>query len=213
MTKALITDIVLIDIINFSQLSSAQQLEIVVFLTKSFKKMIEKMLVNSNTPLSKFIIGYVSTGDGFYCILNPRLKGFGPILGLSFNHFSEHISKKYSYFEGIRIAVHTGEVNEFEDILGSSNFIGDGLNDCARYLEIKSFAISTVMVSNTAYENLKKFLVLHKDFNALLTKRELKKSTVQDFKDKHGFEKRGCLIWLRKSGIINPPNINYNSII
>lgn len=213
MTKALITDIVLIDIINFSQLSSAQQLEIVVFLTKSFKKMIEKMLVNSNTPLSKFIIGYVSTGDGFYCILNPRLKGFGPILGLSFNHFSEHISKKYSYFEGIRIAAHTGEVNEFEDILGSKNFIGDGLNDCARYLEIKSFAISTVMVSDIAYENLKKFLVLHKDFNALLTKRELKKSTVQHFKDKHGFEKRGCLIWLRKSGIINPPNINYNSII
>ncbi|SFV69256.1 hypothetical protein MNB_SM-4-813 [hydrothermal vent metagenome] len=213
MTKALTTDIVLIDIINFSQLTSAQQLEIVVFLTKSFQKMIKKMLVNSNTPLSKFIIGYVSTGDGFYCILNPRLKGFGPILGLSFNHFSEHISKKYNYFEGIRIAAHTGEVNEFEDILGSKNFIGDGLNDCARYLEIKSFAISTVMVSDAAYENLKKFLTLHKDFNALLTKRELKKSTVQHFKDKHGYEKQGCLIWLRKSGIINPPNINYNSII
>ena len=72
------------------------------------------------------------------------------------------------------MAAHTGEVNEFEDILGSKNFIGDGLNDCARYLEIKSFAISTVMVSNTAYENLKKFLVLHKDFNALLTKRGTK---------------------------------------
>ncbi|MDF1876514.1 hypothetical protein JHD47_01620 [Sulfurimonas sp. SAG-AH-194-L11] len=213
MTKALITDIVLIDIINFSQLTSAQQLEIVVFLTKSFKKMIEKMLYNSNTPLSKFIIGYVSTGDGFYCILNPRLKGFGPILGLSFNHFSEHISKKYDYFEGIRIAAHTGEVNEFEDILGSKNFIGDGLNDCARYLEIKNFAISTVMVSDAAYESLRNFLTLHKDFNTLLTKRELKKSTVQHFKDKHGNKKEGCLIWLRKSGIINPPNINYNSII
>ncbi len=53
MIKALTTDIVLIDIINFSQLTSAQQLEIVVFLTKSFKKMIQKMLANSNTPLSK----------------------------------------------------------------------------------------------------------------------------------------------------------------
>jgi len=213
MKKTLITDIVLIDIINFSQLTSQEQLEIVVFLTKSFKKMITKMLVNSNTPLSKFIIGYISTGDGFYCILNPRLKGFGPILGLSFNHFSEQISQKYKYFEGIKIAAHTGEVNEFEDILGSKNFIGDGLNDCARYLEIKSFAISTVMVSESAYENLKKFLALHKDFNTLLTKRELKKSTVQHFKDKHGNDKEGCLIWLRKPGIINPPNINYNSII
>jgi len=211
--KALITDIVLIDIINFSQLSSSQQLEIVVFLTKSFKKMIEKMLLHSNIPLSKFIIGYVSTGDGFYCILNPRLKGFGPILGLSFNHFSEHISKKYSYFQGIRIAAHTGEVNEFEDILGSRNFIGDGLNDCARYLEIKNFTISTVMVSDIAYANLEKFLALHKDFNALLAQHEFRKSTPECFKDKHGYEKQGRLIWLRKSGIINPPNINYNSII
>lgn len=211
--KALITDIVLIDIINFSKLSSSQQLEIVVFLTKSFKKMIEKMLLNSSTPLSKFIIGYVSTGDGFYCILNPRLKGFGPILGLSFNHFSEHISKKYPYFQGIRIAAHTGEVNEFEDILGCKNYIGDGLNDCARYLEIKNFTISTVIVSNIAYTNLEKFLNLHKDFNTLLAKHELKKSTMQYFKDKHGYQKQGCFIWLRESGIINPPHINYNSII
>ena len=111
------------------------------------------------------------------------------------------------------MAAHTGEVNEFEDILGSSNFIGDGLNDCTRYLEIKSFAISTVMVSNTAYENLKNFLYSIKTSMLFSQKGELKKSTVQDFKDKHGFEKRGCLIWLRKSGIINPPNINYNSII
>jgi len=212
-THAIYTDIVLIDIINFSRLSSSQQLEIVIFLTKSFKKMIEKMLLNSGTPLSKFIIGFVSTGDGFYCILNPRLKGFGAILGLSFNHFSEHISNKYPYFEGIRIAVHTGEVNAFTDILGSKNFIGDGLNDCARYLEIKNFAISTVMVSEEAYESLKNFLLLHKDFNTLLKKRGLRKSSIHTFFDKHGDEKRGSLIWLRDAGIMNPPDINYNSII
>lgn len=210
---ALITDIVLIDIINFSTLTSKEQLEIVVFLTKSFKKMIEKMLLNSHTPLSKFIIGFVSTGDGFYCILNPRLKGFGAILGLSFNHFAEHISAKYTYFQGIRIAAHTGEVNEFTDILGNKNFIGDGLNDCARYLEVKNFNITTVMVSQTAYDSLKKFLTLHKDFNTLLAKQGLQKSSLQTFYDKHGNEKQGCLIWLRKSGIINPPDINFNSII
>ena len=69
------------------------------------------------------------------------------------------------------------------------------------------------MVSDIAYENLKKFLTLHKDFNTLLAKHELKKSTIQHFKDKHGYEKRGSFIWLRESGIINPPNINFNSII
>lgn len=209
----LITDIVLIDIINFSKLTSKQQLEIVNFLTKSFRKMIEKMLINSNTPLSKFIIGFVSTGDGFYCILNPRLKGFGAILGLSFNHFAEHISNRYPYFEGIRIAAHTGEVNEFTDILGNPNFIGDGLNDCARFVDVKNYTISTVMVSDTAFASLKKFLNLHKDYNTLLSKRGLKQSSLYTFKDKHGKEKQGCLIWLRESGIINPPDINFNSLI
>ncbi|MEA1983332.1 MAG: hypothetical protein U9N39_07300 [Campylobacterota bacterium] len=212
-TKELITDIVLIDIISFSRLSSSQQLEIVNFLTKSFKKIIEKMLINSNMPLSKFIIGFVSTGDGFYCILNPRLKGFGAILGLSFNNFSDYITSRYPYFEGIKIAVHTGEVNEFTDILGSKNFIGDGLNDCSRYLEVKNFTISTVMISDIAYKNFQKFLVLHQDYNTLLRDHQLKKSSLYSFTDKHGKEKQGCLIWLRKPGIINPPDINFNSLI
>jgi hypothetical protein len=207
------TDIVLIDIINFSKLSSMQQLEIITFLTKSFTKMINKMLSNSNMSLSRLILGYISTGDGFFCVLNPRLKGFGAILGLSFNHFSDHISKKYPYFEGIRVAVHCGEINEFTDILGNRNFIGAGLNDCARYLEIKHYTISTVIVSDIAFENLKQFLKLHDDFNILLSQREFKRSSMYTFEDKHGNLKKGCLIWLRKAGIINPPNINFNSIL
>lgn len=208
-----ITDIILIDIINFSKLSANQQLEIINFLTKSYSNMIVKMLANSNMKLEKLILGFVSTGDGFFCILNPRLKGYGAILGLSFNHFSEHISKKYPYFEGIRIAVHTGEVHEFQDILGHKNYIGDGLNDCARYLELKEYTISTVMISDMAYDSLKKFLELYKDFHTLLVEREFKHSREYTFEDKHGKKKKGYLVWLRKAGIINPPNINFNSMI
>ncbi len=206
------TDIVLIDVINFSTLSSAQQLEIVVFLTQSYKRMINKLLENSNLTLPKLILGFVSTGDGFYCILHPKLKGYGAILGMSFNHFSDHIAKKYPYFEGVRIAVHNGVVNEFIDILGNKNFIGDGLNDCSRFLELKNFTISTVIVSDTAYETLKTFLAKHKDFDRLLAQREFKYSNYYHFKDKHGKEKRGRMVWLRDSGIINPPNPSFNSI-
>lgn len=213
MKTQILTDIVLIDIINFSKLESAQQLEIISFLTKSYKKMIEKIISKSNIPLTRLVHGFISTGDGFYTILNPRLKGFGAILGLSFNHFSDYISKKYPYFEGIRISVHTGTMAEFTDILGNTNYIGQGLNDCARYLEMKDYTISTVIISDVAMEYLKKFLTVHPDFSVLLAEREFKRSSPYKFHDKHGIEKIGYLIWLRKAGIISPPNINFNSLI
>ncbi|DAB28957.1 MAG TPA: hypothetical protein CFH84_12050 [Sulfurimonas sp. UBA12504] len=207
------TDIVLIDIINFSKLESTQQLEIITFLTKSYKKMIEKIIAKSNIPMKRLVMGFISTGDGFYTILNPRLKGFGAILGMSFNHFSDHISKKYPYFEGIRISVHTGTITEFNDILDNTNYIGQGLNDCARYLEMKDYTISTVIVSDTAMQYLKIFLDIHPDFSVLLAEHEFKRSSAYIFHDKHGIEKIGYLIWLRKAGIISPPNINFNSLI
>ena len=207
------TDIVLVDIINFSKLTDLQQLEIINFLSSSYKKMIEKMLLNSNLTLSKLMLGFISTGDGFFCILNPKLKGYGTILGLSFNHFSDQIAKKFPYFEGVRIGVHTGNVHPFKDILGHENYIGNGLNDCSRYLEFKNFTISTVMVSESAFESLKGFLQRHEDFATLLSEREFKHSKTYTFYDKHGKEKKGCLVWLRKSGIINPPNKYFNSLI
>lgn len=207
------TDIILIDIINFSKLEAKQQLEIINFLTRSYKTMIEKMLQTSNMSLNDLILGYISTGDGFYCILNPKLKGYGTILGLSFNYLSERISKKYTYFEGLRIAIHTGKIYKFTDILGNKNYIGDGLNDCARYLELKDYTISTIMVSDTAYECLKLFLERYKSFNTLLMEREFKYSSPYVFEDKHGNKKEGRLVWLRKAGIINPPNTNFNSML
>ncbi len=204
-----VTDIILIDIINFSKLYPQEQLEIITFLTRSYKRVIEKILLESKISLETFIRGFIPTGDGFFCILNPKYKGYGTLLGLSFNHFSEQISKKYSYFQGVRIAVHTGQLTPFKDILEHENFIGDGLNDCARYLEFKDFAIATVMVSQTAYESFKKFLLIKKEYQKLLEEREFKHSNAYAFKDKHGNEKKGYLVWLRKSGIITPPKYKF----
>ena len=207
------TDIVLVDIISFTKLSPAQQLELIEYLTMTFTRMLEKLLSNSDMSLSQMVLGFISTGDGFYCILNPRLKGFGTILGLSFNHFSELISKKLPYFKGIRIAAHTGRVYEFVDILGHRNFIGDGLNHCARYLENKDYTISTVFISKVAYTSFKKFLDLYPDYEALLLEQEFKRSRLQTFKDKHDNSWSGYLVWLRKGSVINPPNIKFNSLL
>jgi len=205
------TDIVLVDIISFSQLTTDQQLELIEYLTKSFRRMIEKLLSNSDMNLSQLILGFISTGDGFYCILNPKMKGFGTILGLSFNHISELIVEKLTYFKGMRVAVHTGQIYEFTDILGHTNYIGDGLNHCARYLEHKDYNISTVFVSKEAYSIFEKFLELYPDFEALLMEQQFKHSRLQSFKDKHENSWSGYLVWLRKGSVINPPHIRFNS--
>ncbi|SFV59829.1 hypothetical protein MNB_SM-6-319 [hydrothermal vent metagenome] len=207
--REIIADIVLIDIIDFSKLDAKQQLEIISFLTRSYRKVIEKMLLRSEICLETFIMGFIPTGDGFYCILNPKYRGYGIILGLSFNHFSDQIAKMFPYFQGIHIAVHTGGVYHFRDILGHKNFIGNGLNDCMRYLELKDFTISTVMVSDAAYSNFKSFLAKRKDYEELLHTREFKHSDAYSFKDKHGMTKRGYLVWMRKSGIITPPKYKF----
>jgi len=207
------SDIILTDVISFSKLTSMQQLEIITYLSKSYRSMVEKMLENSGISLSELILGFISTGDGFFCILNPKLKGYGAIIALSFNYFSDQISRKYPYFKGVKTAVHTGEMHEFKDILGHTNYIGDGLNDCARYLEIKNYKVSTVMISDIALENFKEFINKHLEFNHLLVQKEFKRSSMYTFYDKHGGEKKGCLIWLRQAGIINPKNTNFNSIL
>lgn len=203
--RAIETDIVLIDIIDFSRLGMDEQLEIISYLSLSYKKMIQKMLKNSGIPMNKMLQGIIPTGDGFYCILHPSLRGFGPILGLSFIHFSDFIAKEYPYFRGIRVAVHTGKVHRFEDILGNENFVGDGLNECARYVEIKNLIISTVIISDTAYASLNEFLHRYPDFEELLQKCEFRHSSMHSFQDKHHIDRHGYLIWMRKGGIIPPP--------
>lgn len=167
------------------------------------------MLKISGIPMEKMLQGIIPTGDGFYCILHPSLRGFGPILGLSFIHFSDFIAKEYPYFRGIRVAVHTGKVHRFEDILGHTNFVGDGLNECARYVEVKNLIISTVIISDKAYESFSAFLQLHSDFNDLLKKCEFRHSSLHSFADKHHIDRHGYLIWMRKGGIIPPPKHNW----
>jgi len=210
--KAIETDIVLIDIIDFSRLSMDEQLEIISYLSFTYKKMIRKMLKTSDIPMEKMLQGIIPTGDGFYCVLHPALKGFGPILGLSFIHFSDFIAKEYPYFRGIRVAVHTGKVHRFTDILGNENFVGDGLNECARYIEIKNLIISTVIISDRAFESLNEFLYQHPDFHELLKKCEFRHSTLHTFHDKHDIERYGYLIWMRKGGIIPPPKLGWSKV-
>ncbi len=205
-----LSDIVLVDIIGFSKLNIDQQYEIITYISKSYKRLIKKMLKNSELTLETFLSGIIPTGDGFFCVLNPTYKGFGAILALSFSHLSELISNKYAYFRGIRIAVHTGEVSHFSDILDQDNFVGYGLNECQRYIVSQEHHASAVIISEAAYGALEHFLFLHKDFHRLLILREFKHSAPYVFTDKHHNRYSGYLIWMRQGGIINPPSLTPN---
>lgn len=208
MTHAAIeTDIVLVDIIDFSRLGMDEQLEIISYLSLTYKKMIQKMSRKSGFKMEQMVLGIIPTGDGFYCILHPSLKGFGAILGLSFIHFSDYISKDYPYFKGIRVAVHTGKIHRFQDILGNNNFVGDGLNECSRYVEVKNLIISTVTVSDKAFESLQNFLHAHHDFHELLKTCQFRHSSLHTFSDKHNIVRHGYLLWMRQGGIIPPPQV------
>ncbi len=211
MQEALLSDIVLVDIIGFSKLNISSQQEIISYISKSYKKMITMMLQNSNMLLEQLLTGIIPTGDGFFCILHPNFRGYGAILALSFNHLSELISKKYSYFQGIHIAVHTGIVHRFIDILDHENYVGHGLNECERYLSAQKRQISTVVISKKAYESLERFLLTHQDFHSLLMEREFKFSPPFIFDDKHHNKHTAYTIWMRRGGIINPPNITLRS--
>ncbi len=208
MHEAQLTDIVLVDIIGFSKLDITVQHDIITYVSRSYRKMIMAMLRHSNLTLEQLLSGIIPTGDGFFCILNPLYRGFGPILALSFNHLSDLISQKFPYFKGIRIAVHTGEVQRFDDILNHENYVGYGLNECERFISSQKHHISTVIISSDAYKSLESFLQTYHDFHALLLEREFKFSAPFTFNDKHNRHYTGYLIWMRQGGIITPPKIH-----
>jgi hypothetical protein len=84
------------------------------------------------------VLGFVPTGDGFYVLLRPELAGYALLLAASLR--SALLPKKgqeSSIFGSIRTAVHHGEVAPFRDVTGKENFVGDGMNSCARLLEAK----------------------------------------------------------------------------
>src|SRR5205085_11119302 len=80
--------------------------------------------------------GFISTGDGFYVILNPDMQGHGVLLGLSLRNYLLWMSSNMNdLYRGVRVAINHGEVLPFIDMNGCKNYVGDGLNDCSLLLE------------------------------------------------------------------------------
>jgi hypothetical protein len=201
----ILTDVILLDIVGFSLLSNTQQYALITAFSELFRKTLS--IMSGGKPLSNFILGTISTGDGFYTILDPSQKGFGAIYALSLKNVAKKLSV-YDYFQGVKVAAHTGQLIPFTGMDGSKNFIGNGMNQCARYLEFKvseqfeGYENGYVIMSVEAHANLETLLARNKTLCDKVEKLGVHITEEVAFKDKHSRKFKGCLIDSQSDSII-----------
>lgn len=132
------TGIVLTDIVGYSKLRTIQQ----VAALESVKSVVRTGLLPayaaaSQLRVEQMVLGFVPTGDGFYWVLNSGLEPWAPLLAIGLRNAGVLVSKQLrdvGITVKFRVAAHCGEVAQISDIADHPNFVGDGMNDCARLL-------------------------------------------------------------------------------
>jgi hypothetical protein len=201
----ILTDVILLDIVGFSLLSNTQQFALITAFSELFRKTLS--IMSGGKPLSNFILGTISTGDGFYTILDPSQKGFGAIYALSLKNVAKKLSS-FDYFKGVKVAAHTGQLIPFVGMDGSKNFIGNGMNQCARYLEFKvgeqfeGYENGYAIMSVESHANLETMLANNKALCDNVEKLGVHITEEVAFKDKHSRKFKGYLIDSHSDSII-----------
>jgi hypothetical protein len=131
------TDILLIDVVDYSLLANEDQLHTVEIISQSIPKLLSFMSAYKKYGI---VLDFIPTGDGVYIILNHNVCGYGMLLGLGIRNYLLWVSREFvdNLYRGVRVAIHKGKVLSFNDINGNRNYVGDGLNDCARLLSSKN---------------------------------------------------------------------------
>ena len=134
------TDIILIDVVGYSLLSNEDQLLTVDTINTHLSKQIHFMAELSNLRREEVVLGFIPTGDGLYILLNPQICGYGILLGLSIRNYLLWQSSEIlgNLYQGVRVGIHMGKILSFYDVNGCRNYVGSGLNDCARLLSVKA---------------------------------------------------------------------------
>lgn len=126
------TDAILLDIIEYTLLPNAKQYEVLYYLNKIIGTVTSLLEVRPALHGERVIQGAIPNGDGCYFVLNPRIAGYGPLLALFLRNFLLANNRLLDHlFKGVRTSVHHGPVIPVA-FLGTENFVGDGLNVCAR---------------------------------------------------------------------------------
>ena len=71
------TEILLLDVIGFSSSSSKIQYKIVRLITEKVKKAFAVLKSPAHLSGTAVAYGFIPTGDGFFVVLNPVMRGYG----------------------------------------------------------------------------------------------------------------------------------------
>ncbi|MEG3639227.1 hypothetical protein [Magnetococcus sp. PR-3] len=193
------TDILLIDIVGFSLLSDDEQFLTVNLLNDGIDESLHFIgIPDVLDDAMEVVRGMVPTGDGCYVILNPKLSGYAPILALGLRNILLYKSRQAGgLFSGVRVSAHTGVVIPFKDATGKENFIGSGMNNCARIQSIpdflKSEAASFAGDENWVNVSTACWTRFNQKFDhSQLNNNGFRFSEQFQFKDKHGIS-HACL--------------------
>ncbi|MBF0621063.1 MAG: hypothetical protein HQL54_03975 [Magnetococcales bacterium] len=189
------TDIILVDVIAFSTLPDPLQYATAMIINSGIAEAVSLIGIPEPENDRQSILGVVPTGDGFYIILDQHLAGFGLLVALGLRNILLFKSRKFgSPYAGARASVHFGPATPFQDATGKENFIGSGLNDCARLQSLPSeqkklgerFAkdANWVNISRECWNNAAHIGLYHQ----LKQQADFRISEEHLFRDKHGFE-------------------------
>jgi hypothetical protein len=189
------TDVILLDIIEYTLQPNAKQYQALYYLNRIIGTITNLLDMRSMLHEERVIRGAIPNGDGCFFVLNPRIAGYGPLLALFLRNFLL-FNNRYldNLFNGVRTSVHHGPVIPIE-FLGTENFVGEGLNVCAR-LQVRPVQTRAsdfydgsgnyVVVSAQAWEAFQEmFPAERSDVQAYLQKIDFSHSREFSIKDKH----------------------------
>ena len=125
-------ELLLVDVIGFSLLADEAQYWCALAIRDGAAEAWELFSGGRGEGLDALI----PTGDGFYLVMSEGVVGVAPFFALALRNLLLYRDMQVDgLFDGVRAAAHRGMVVPLE-VGGGRNFVGGGMNDCARLLTL-----------------------------------------------------------------------------
>lgn len=208
------TDIILFDIVGYSRLSNENQYITIYLMNQKLKEFLQILCGQSFLRTEEVILGFAPAGDGAYVILNHAVAGYGLFMAIALRTTLLQLKNQTNnLFSGLRVAIHFGAAAPIEDLTGKTNYVGSGLNDCARLLSIDKELIAGqkhvkddnyIVISSPALSLFQEKYSCKANDNFLeVIKLEIGQEII--FKDKHKKEHRAYFIESSRHVAVTPP--------